>query len=114
MVTGESVGADCVVFEQGARHSFQVDYLSAVTKCNALQDAIGRDIANPTAMLLCSANMLGHLHLHDYKSALTKAVEKTLRDGRVKTRDLGGFATTVEFSHEVIKNYNLVPDVLNK
>jgi isocitrate dehydrogenase (NAD+) len=70
-----------------------------------VQDAIGRDIANPTAMLLCSANMLAHLHMHSYARALRAAVERTLREEKVKTRDLGGFATTIEYAHEVIRNY---------
>ena len=56
MVTGQSYGRDYVIFEPGSRHSFQ--------------EAMGRSIANPTAMILCCANMLNHLHLDEYGNAL--------------------------------------------
>ncbi|KIH69437.1 putative isocitrate dehydrogenase, NAD-dependent [Ancylostoma duodenale] len=76
IVTGQSVGSDYVIFEPGSRHSFQ--------------EALGRSIANPTAMILCAANMLNHLHLHEYGDALRAAVEKVVKDGKVRTRDMGG------------------------
>ncbi|ETN68227.1 hypothetical protein NECAME_05708, partial [Necator americanus] len=76
VVTGQSVGSDYVIFEPGSRHSFQ--------------QALGRSIANPTAMILCAANMLKHLHLHDYGNALQTAVEKVVKDGKIRTRDMGG------------------------
>ncbi|XP_059506769.1 isocitrate dehydrogenase [NAD] subunit beta, mitochondrial isoform X3 [Stegostoma tigrinum] len=47
VVPGESFSAEYAVFETGARHPFS--------------QAMGRNIANPTAMLLSSANMLRHL-----------------------------------------------------
>ncbi len=90
VVTGESQGAECVIFEPGARHSFQ--------------EAIGRNIANPSAMILCAANMLKHIYLNEYGEALEGAVKKVIRDGKVKTRDLGGYATTTNFAHAVIDN----------
>uniref|UniRef100_A0AC34RIS7 Isocitrate dehydrogenase [NAD] subunit, mitochondrial n=1 Tax=Panagrolaimus sp. JU765 TaxID=591449 RepID=A0AC34RIS7_9BILA len=93
IVPGQSVGSDFTVFEPGSRHAFS--------------EGLGRNIANPTAMILCCANMLNHLHLEKYGIALRQAVEKVLRDGRVKTRDLGGYATTREFSFAVINNFKL-------
>ncbi|NXG59214.1 IDH3B dehydrogenase, partial [Hemiprocne comata] len=47
VVPGESYSAEYAVFEMGARHPFA--------------QAVGRNIANPTAMLLSAANMLRHL-----------------------------------------------------
>jgi isocitrate dehydrogenase (NAD+) len=35
---------------------------------------------------------------------IRSAVEKVLRGGKVRTRDLGGFATTFQFTDAVIKN----------
>jgi isocitrate dehydrogenase (NAD+) len=93
VVTGESYGADCVIFEPGSRHAYM--------------DAQGRNIANPTAMFLCAANMLRHIHLPDQAAALRAAVEKVVADGRVKTKDIGGYATTTEFTNAVIDNYKL-------
>lgn len=88
IVTGESFGAECVVFEPGSRHSFQ--------------EAIGRNIANPTAMLLSAANMLNYLHMKDYGEGLERAVKEVLSMGKVRTRDLGGYSTTTEFTDAVI------------
>lgn len=58
-------------------------------------------------MFLCCANLLKHLHLDEYGRALTLAVETTIRDGKVKTRDLGGYATTRDFTYAVIDNFKL-------
>ncbi|KAI6244168.1 Isocitrate dehydrogenase [Aphelenchoides fujianensis] len=91
VVSGQSVGSDFVIFEPGSRHSFF--------------QASGRQIANPTAMLLSTANLLRHLNLDDYGRALQSAVEKTIREGKVRTRDLGGYHTTNEFTFAVIDNY---------
>uniref|UniRef100_A0A915DE80 Isocitrate dehydrogenase [NAD] subunit, mitochondrial n=1 Tax=Ditylenchus dipsaci TaxID=166011 RepID=A0A915DE80_9BILA len=93
VVTGQSVGSDYVIFEPGSRHSFK--------------EGFGRQIANPTAMILCCANMLSHLHLNTYGTALRSAVEKTIAQGKVKTRDLGGYATTGDFVYSVIDNFEL-------
>ena len=73
---GQSVGRDFVIFEPGSRHSFQ--------------EAMGRSIANPTAMILCAANMLNHLHLDAWGNSLRTAVADVVKEGKVRTRDLGG------------------------
>ncbi|RCN34100.1 dehydrogenase, isocitrate/isopropylmalate family, partial [Ancylostoma caninum] len=88
IVTGQSVGSDYVIFEPGSRHSFQ--------------EALGRSIANPTAMILCAANMLNHLHLHEYGDALRAAVEKVVKDGKVRTRDMGGCVSFFLFDSSYI------------
>ncbi|KRZ03184.1 putative isocitrate dehydrogenase [NAD] subunit beta, mitochondrial, partial [Trichinella zimbabwensis] len=93
VVAGKSVGKHCVVFEPGARHSFH--------------EATGRGIANPTAILLCAANMLHHLGLNKEGNALRAAVEAVLRSGKVRTRDLGGYATTSEFTYFVADHYKI-------
>ncbi|KAK0419548.1 hypothetical protein QR680_014204 [Steinernema hermaphroditum] len=93
VVSGQSVGSDYVIFEPGSRHSFQ--------------EAIGRQIANPTAMILSASNMLNHLHLDEYGRGLRLAVEKVIKDGKVKTRDLGGYASTSEFTDAIIENFRI-------
>uniref|UniRef100_A0A915AZ99 Isocitrate dehydrogenase [NAD] subunit, mitochondrial n=1 Tax=Parascaris univalens TaxID=6257 RepID=A0A915AZ99_PARUN len=93
VVTGQSVGSDSVIFEPGSSHAYQ--------------QAFGRQIANPTAMILCCANMLNHLHLKEYGNALRQAVEKVIADGKVRTRDLGGYASTSEFTSAVIDNFKM-------
>uniref|UniRef100_A0A1I7TLG9 Isocitrate dehydrogenase [NAD] subunit, mitochondrial n=1 Tax=Caenorhabditis tropicalis TaxID=1561998 RepID=A0A1I7TLG9_9PELO len=93
VVPGQSVGRDFVIFEPGSRHSFQ--------------EAMGRSIANPTAMILCAANMLNHLHLDAWGNSLRQAVADVVKEGKVRTRDLGGYATTVDFADAVIDKFRI-------
>ncbi|VDM39704.1 unnamed protein product [Toxocara canis] len=93
VVTGQSIGSDFVIFEPGSPHAFQ--------------QAFGRQIANPTAMILCCANMLSHLHLKEYGHALRRAVEKVIAEGKIRTRDLGGYASTSDFAYAVIENFQM-------
>ncbi|CAF4810300.1 isocitrate dehydrogenase [NAD] subunit beta, mitochondrial isoform X1 [Pieris napi] len=88
VVAGASYSAECAVFEQGARHIFS--------------GAVGKNIANPTAMLLCSANLLAHVNLHSYSKMIKGAINKVLSDGKVRTKDLGGQSTTKAFTNAII------------
>ena len=58
-------------------------------------------------MILSCSNMLNHLHLNAYGTALRSAVEKTIKEGKVRTRDLGGYQSTREFSYAVIQNFKM-------
>lgn len=55
-------------------------------------------------MLLCAAKMLRHVNLHDDSHRLVNALEAVIASGKVKTRDLGGYASTTEFTRAVISN----------
>ncbi len=61
-------------------------------------------MANPTAMLLSAASMLDHLGLHKERDLLRKAIDRVLTEGKVRTRDLGGYATTLQFTNAVINS----------
>ena len=64
-------------------------------------DIAGRGIANPTGMLRSTALMLEHgLGRPDEAAALALAVESAL--ATTPTQDLGGQATTAEFSDAVV------------
>ena len=65
---------------------------------------LGKGVANPTAMLLTTTGMLDHLGLLTEKNLLRSAINKVLTDGKVRTRDLGGYATTNQFTNAVIDN----------
>lgn len=65
---------------------------------------MGKNIANPTAMLLCAAKMLWHVNLGSYAQRLTDAIEKVISSGKAKTRDLGGYTSTTDFTRCVINN----------
>ena len=64
----------------------------------------GRNVANPTAILLASAKMLQHLGLNEEAIKVKTAVNKVLADQKVRTRDLGGFASTTQFTQAVVDN----------
>ncbi|MBE0539473.1 MAG: NADP-dependent isocitrate dehydrogenase [Ignavibacterium sp.] len=66
-------------------------------------DIAGKGIANPTALLLSSFQMLQHLGLHKTKTRIENALIQTLKDG-IKTGDLGGKANTKEFTKAIISN----------
>lgn len=64
----------------------------------------GKNLANPTSILLSSVMMLRYLGLPMFANKISKAVAKTLEQGKVKTQDIGGHNSTTEFTKEVILN----------
>lgn len=67
-------------------------------------DIKGQNKANPTALLLSAIEMLKYIEQRDVAEKVEKALYKTLKEQKVVTADLGGTATTTEFTAEVIKN----------
>ena len=65
-------------------------------------DIAGRGIANPTALMLSGIMMLVHLGENEAAQRLQKAVESIYAEGKHVTRDIGGNATTREFTDAVI------------
>jgi isocitrate dehydrogenase (NAD+) len=89
LVSGANIGEDCAVFE--AVHG-------------SWPEAAGKGIANPTSMILTAAMLLRHLGEEETAQAIEEAVKATLREGSCVTRDLGGSATTEEFTEAVINH----------
>ena len=58
-------------------------------------DIAGQGIANPVGQIWSGAMMLEHLGEHDAARAIVSAIEKTLADPKLRTRDLGGAANTI-------------------
>jgi isocitrate dehydrogenase (NAD+) len=66
-------------------------------------DIAGKGVANPSAQMLAAAMMLDHLGELDRAQRLREAIFTTIvRDG-IRTRDLGGAASTEEFGSAVAK-----------
>jgi tartrate dehydrogenase/decarboxylase/D-malate dehydrogenase len=65
-------------------------------------DIAGRGLANPMGAILSGALMLRHLNQEGAAGRLEQAVEDAVAAG-VKTRDVGGAATTTEFADEVVQ-----------
>jgi isocitrate dehydrogenase (NAD+) len=64
-------------------------------------DIAGKGIANPSAQMFAAAMMLDHLGELDRAERIRNAIITTIvRDG-IRTRDLGGTATTQEFGNAV-------------
>ena len=66
-------------------------------------DIKGQNKANPTALLLSAIEMLNYIGEKETASKIENALFKTLYNG-VKTADLGGHASTTEFTDAVIAN----------
>jgi isocitrate dehydrogenase (NAD+) len=65
-------------------------------------DIAGKGIANPTALLMSAILMLGHLGEDKAATQIESALHKVYREGKSLTRDVGGAATTKEFTEAVI------------
>ena len=70
-------------------------------------DIAGKDLANPTALLLSSMMMLQHMGLHSHAEKITKAILGTLASGKQITGDLGGTASNTEYAQAIISRVEL-------
>lgn len=86
---GANMGVDCAVFEPVH---------------GSAPDIKGQNLANPTALLLCAIEMLKYLNEFEIAKKVENAVYKTIKEGKVLTKDLGGNSTTTEFTKEIIRN----------
>ncbi|MDX2120733.1 MAG: isocitrate/isopropylmalate dehydrogenase family protein [Gemmatimonadota bacterium] len=66
-------------------------------------DIAGKGIANPAAQMLAAAMMLDHLGEGARGSRIRTAIEQTIVEDNLRTRDLGGTASTREFGDAVAK-----------
>ncbi|EJT50390.1 isocitrate dehydrogenase [Trichosporon asahii var. asahii CBS 2479] len=65
-------------------------------------DIAGKGLANPTALLLSSLMMLRHMGLNDYANKIETAALSTIAEGKTVTRDLGGNASTQQYTDAII------------
>jgi isocitrate dehydrogenase (NAD+) len=65
-------------------------------------DIAGKGIANPTALLMSAILMLDYLGEGQAARRIEQALWKIYQDGKHRTRDLGGSASTQEFTDAVI------------
>ena len=66
-------------------------------------DIAGKHLANPTALLLSAVLMLRHIDEGAAADRIMQALGAVLTAGAVRTRDLGGTASTLEFADAVGK-----------
>ncbi len=87
MTPGANIGTDAAIFE--AVHG-------------SAPDIAGKGIANPTALLLAAAMMLDHCKLQPMATRLRRAIHDTMNVDQVRTGDLGGRASTSEFTRALV------------
>ncbi|MFB2858899.1 isocitrate dehydrogenase [Aeromonas hydrophila] len=87
MAPGANIGDGAAIFE--AVHG-------------SAPDIAGKNIANPTSVILASIQMLEYLGMQDKAERIRKAVRATIESGDRVTRDLGGTASTSEFTQSII------------
>ncbi|KAE9963325.1 NAD-dependent isocitrate dehydrogenase [Venturia inaequalis] len=83
-----NIGDECSIFE--AVHG-------------SAPDIAGKNLANPTALLLSSIMMLQHMGLNQYADQIQAAIFKVLAEGKTITGDLGGKSKTNEYAEAVMK-----------
>jgi isocitrate dehydrogenase (NAD+) len=66
-------------------------------------DIAGKQLANPTALLLSAVLMLRHIDEGPAADRIMQALSAVLTAGAVRTRDLGGTSSTMEFANAVCK-----------
>src|SRR3954468_2735264 len=65
-------------------------------------DIAGRGVANPGAVILAACMLLEHINDKERAQRIRSALENTIKEGKTVTRDLGGTASTDEFTDAII------------
>ncbi|HEX4606878.1 MAG TPA: isocitrate/isopropylmalate family dehydrogenase [Urbifossiella sp.] len=68
----------------------------------ASHEAVPKDTGNPLPLILPAVEMLRHLGESAAADRILAAVEGVLTEGAVRTADIGGTATTVQFTDAVV------------
>ena len=87
MAPGANIGEDAAIFE--AVHG-------------SAPDIAGKNLANPTSVILASIQMLEHLEMGETAERIRSAVADVIKSGDRTTRDLGGSHGTTDFTQAVI------------
>src|SRR6202040_2269710 len=67
-------------------------------------DIAGKGLANPTALMQSAVLMLAHLGERDESQSLQKALEAVYAEAKCLTGDVGGTASTFQFTDAVIRH----------
>jgi isocitrate dehydrogenase (NAD+) len=88
VVPGGNIGLDVAIFE--AVHG-------------SAPDIAGKDLANPLAIIRSGIMMLYHMHKDEVAERVRRALRKVVVNQKIRTRDLGGEATTTQFTDAIVK-----------
>ena len=87
MAPGANIGENAAIFE--AVHG-------------SAPDIAGKNLANPTSVILASIQMLEYLEMGETADRIRNAVADVIKTGDRTTRDLGGNHGTTDFTQAVI------------
>lgn len=65
---------------------------------------MGKNSANPMALILSAVHMLRHVGLESHADRISAALMKVVSESKVLTPDVGGKSTTSQFTEAVIAN----------
>src|SRR5262245_21470876 len=65
-------------------------------------DIAGKNLANPLAVIMSGAMLLRHVGQGRAATRIDRAIDRLLREGHVRTRDLGGRATTTAVADRLV------------
>ena len=88
MAPGANIGEDCAIFE--AVHG-------------SAPDIAGKNLANPTSVILAAIQMLEYLDMGDKAENIRNAIIDVIKSGDRTTRDLGGSHGTTDFTDAVLE-----------
>ena len=88
MAPGANIGEDCAIFE--AVHG-------------SAPDIAGKNLANPSSVILASIQMLEHLGMKDKAEKIKAALTDVIASGDRTTRDLGGSHGTTDFTAAMLE-----------
>lgn len=88
VVPGANIGVEASIFE--AVHG-------------TAPDIAGQDLANPLALIRSAIMMLFHLQKDEVAEKIRRALRRVVVDQRIRTRDLGGEATTSQFTAAILE-----------
>ncbi len=74
-------------------------------------DIAGQNLANPTALLLSALLMLRHIGERSHAERIRQALERVLTERHVRTRDLGGTATTSQYADAICRELDSIDSV---
>jgi len=88
MAPGANIGHDCAIFE--AVHG-------------SAPDIAGKNLANPTSVILAAVQMLEYLKMADEAEKIRHALKEVIETGDRTTRDLGGVHGTSDFTQALLE-----------
>ena len=79
------------------------EHCMAQAQHGSAPDIAGQGVANPTGLLLSACMMLDHLEQRDAATRIRRAIDRVVRSGEARTRDMGGTTGTRAFTDAICR-----------